>query len=147
MRGRILVVISLNKTVKIGLWVAGAVALMAATIFGAIWISHIESDKAASAFPKCVGRHAVHEVNIENNKMVPQHTDAKRCDTLVITNLDDTQRVIAFGLHEHHVAYDGVSERYLSYKGTFDVTLVQPGNFLFHDHDNADVKGTFTVSQ
>jgi hypothetical protein len=138
-------VVKLNKTVKIGLGVVGAVALMVATIFVAIWISHIESDKAASAFPKCVGQHAVHEVVIQNDKVVPSHTSGKRCDILVITNLDDIPRIMAFGDHEHHVAYDGVTERYLSKDGKLSVTLVQPGNFLFHDHDNAEVKGTFSV--
>ena len=117
------------------------------TIFGAIWISHIESNKAAAVYPKCVGAHAGHKVLIENDKVVPQHTNAKRCDTLTITNLDNKDRIIAFGPHEHHVAYDGVTERYLTKNGTFSVTLVQPGNFRFHDHVDDVVQGTFTVSQ
>lgn len=137
----------LNMTMKVGLWVAVAVAVTVATIFGAIWVSHIESNKAASAYPPCSGKHAVHEVVIQNNKAVPAHTDGKRCDTLVITNLDDQDRVIAFGPHEHHVAYDGISERYLNQGGTFRVTLVQPGNFRFHDHIDDVVQGTFTVTQ
>jgi hypothetical protein len=139
--------VKLGRLSKVGLIITALFSLTALTIWGAIWISHIESDKAAAAFPKCVGRHAVHEVVIQNDKVVPSHTSGKRCDTLVITNLDDIQRIVAFGLHEHHVAYDGVSERYLSKDGKFSVTLVQPGNFRFHDHDQAEVKGTFTVTQ
>lgn len=139
--------VKLNKTVKIGLGVVGGLALMVVTIFGAVRVSHIESNKAAAAYPKCQGNHAVHAVIIRNDKVVPSHTAGKRCDTLVITNLDDTPRIMAFGPHENHVSYDGVSERYLSKDGKFSVTLVQPGNFLFHDHENPAVQGTFTVSQ
>jgi hypothetical protein len=140
-------VVKLNKTVKIGLGVVGGVVLIVGTILGAVWVSHIESNKAAAAFPKCTGRHAIHAVVIRNDKVVPSHTEAKRCDTLVITNLDDVPRIMAFGPHENHVAYDGVSEQYLSKDGKFSVTLVQPGNFLFHDHDNPGVQGTFTVTR
>ena len=136
-----------GKVLKIWLIVVGVVVLTALTIWGAIWVSNIDNRKAAAAFPKCTGKHVVHEVNIENDKMVPAHTDAKRCDTLIITNLDDQQRIIAFGKHEKHIAYDGVSERYLSQKGTFSITLIQSGTFLFHDHEEEDVRGTFTVTQ
>lgn len=132
---------------KITLLILAAAALMAGTIFGAIWVSHIESNKAAADYPKCVGKHTAHTVVIKDNKAVPAHTNARRCDTLTITNLDDADREMAFGPHDRHVAYDGVSERYLSYKGTFSVTLVQPGNFRFHDHIGDIVQGTFTVTQ
>lgn len=130
---------------KIGLYVIAVAVVSIATIFGAIWVSHIESDKAASAYPKCTGKHIVHQVIIKNDKVVPEHTDAKRCDTLTITNTDDVPRIIAFGPHEHHVAYDGVTERYETQNGRFTVTLVQPGTFRFHDHENDAVQGTFTV--
>jgi FtsZ-interacting cell division protein ZipA len=139
-------VLSLDKTMRIGLVVVGAVALMAGTIFGAIWVSHIESRKVAAAYPPCKGNHTAHKAVIGNDKVLPQHTNAKRCDTLTITNLDDQDRIIAFGQHEHHTAYDGVTERYLNQNGTFSITLVQPGSFRFHDHENDAVQGTFTVS-
>lgn len=138
--------VSPRQTLRIGAAVVGVIALMIVTIFGAIWVSHIEGNKAAAAYPKCQGQHSVHKVIIRDDKVLPQHTDGKRCDTLVITNLDDKDRIMAFGPHEDHVAYDGVSERYLSQNGTFKVTLVQPGNFRFHDHTDDVVQGTFTVS-
>jgi hypothetical protein len=136
-----------SKVLKIGLMVIGAITLMILTIWGAIWVSNIDNRKAAAAFPKCTGKHAAHKVMIQNDKMVPAHTDAKRCDTLEIMNLDDKQRIIAFGRHEKHIAYDGVSERYMPQNAKFEVTLIQPGNFLFHDHEDEDVRGTFTVNQ
>jgi hypothetical protein len=138
--------VKLNKAVKIGLVVMGTIAVTALTIWGAIWVSHAETRKAEAVYPKCQGRHETHEVTIRNDKVVPQHTDAKRCDTLTITNLDAQDRIVAFGQHEHHTAYDGITERYLNQKGKFSVTLVQPGNFRFHDHDDDTVQGTFTVT-
>ena len=135
-----------SKILKIGL--AGVIVLLLVvfTIWGAIWVSNINNRKAASAYPKCEGKHLTHKVTIQNDKMRPRHTDAKRCDTLVITNLDNQPRIIAFGVHDKHVAYDGVTERYLSDKGTFQVRLIQPGTFKFHDHNQEEVAGTFTVT-
>jgi FtsZ-interacting cell division protein ZipA len=138
--------IKLNKTLKIGSIILGAIAVTALTIWGAIWVSHIESNKAAAAYPKCQGQHETHDVTIRNDKVTPQHTSSKRCDTLTIINFDNQDRIIAFGQHEHHTAYDGITERYLNYQGKFSVTLVQPGNFRFHDHEQDEVQGTFTVS-
>ena len=138
--------VKFGRLSKAGLIVSAFFSLIALTIFGAIRVSHIESNKAAAAYPKCQGQHQVHKVVIQNDKAVPQHIDGQRCDTLVITNLDAQDRIIAFGPHEDHVAYDGVSERYLSQNGTFKVTLVQPGNFRLHDHVDDVVQGTFTVT-
>lgn len=137
---------NLGKPLKIGLLTAGFLLLSVATIFGAIWISHIETHKAEAAYPPCQGTHTARQVTISNDQVNPGHTQAKRCDTLTITNLDDMPRIIAFGPHDHHVAYDGVTERYLSKEGRFTVTLIQPGSFSFHDHDQQTVNGTFTVT-
>jgi hypothetical protein len=137
-----------NTALKFSLMVVGIIALIVLTIWGAIWVSNIDNRKAAAKFPPCTGTHTVHKANIENDKVIPEHIDAKRCDKLIITNLDDQPRIIAFGVHEKHVAYDGVTERYVSKDGKVEVTLVQLGkNFLFHDHNDEEVEGTFSVSQ
>lgn len=130
---------------KVGLIIIAAIGLMVATIFGAIWVSHIETRKAEAAYPKCHGKYTARTVKIQNDKVIPAHTVAQRCDTLTIINLDDRDRIVAFGQHEHHTAYDGITERYLNQKGKFSVTLIQPGNFRFHDHDDDTAQGTFTV--
>jgi hypothetical protein len=136
-----------NKVLTISLAVVGAIALIGLTIWGAIWVSHSETRKAESAYPKCAGTHAVHKVVIRDDKVIPQHTVADRCDTLTITNLDTRDRIIAFGEHDHHTAYDGVTERYVPQDGKVTVTLIQPGNFRFHDHVQDEVEGTFTVNK
>jgi hypothetical protein len=134
-----------GKALTISGLVVGTMVLVGLTIWGAIWVSHSESRKAEANFPQCTGTHTAHEVLIRNNQVIPKNTIADRCDTLTITNLDDQERIVAFGQHEHHEAYDGVTERYLSQGGRLTVTLIQPGNFRFHDHEDDSVQGTFTV--
>jgi uncharacterized membrane protein YukC len=54
---------------------------------------------------------------------------------------------VAFGLHEHHVPYDGTTEKILIQGQSLTVTLVQAGNFRFHDHWHDQIQGTFTVTK
>jgi len=136
-----------NKMLVPVLIFTGIIILMVFTIWGAIWVSNIDKRKAAAKFPPCTGKHAIHKAVIEGDKVAPRHTNAKRCDTLVITNTDEQPRIIAFGVHDEHVTYDGVTERYVSPEGEFEVRLIEPGSFRFHDHNEEDVTGTFTVSQ
>jgi len=137
---------NLHKVLKVGVVVVGFIGLMVATILGAIWISHADSRRAAAKEPKCSGgNHKTYKVVFQNDKVVPSHIDAARCDKLTITNLDDKQRFVAFGEHDRHTAYDGVEERYLTKKGSFTITLIQDGTFLFHDHLDDEAAGTFTV--
>jgi len=96
--------------------------------------------------PGCPAHPQDHKVVIQNDQVFPEHTSAPRCDTLTITNLDDENRLIAFGPHENHVPYDGVAERLLSSGEGFTVRLNQTGNFRFHDHIHDEVQGTFTVT-
>lgn len=93
------------------------------------------------------GQHTSHAVVIKNDKVSPEHTQAKLCDQLMITNLDKKERLIAFGKHDHHTKYDGVEERTLTYKQSFTVTLVETGEYLFHDHEQDEVSGTFSVAE
>src|SRR6185369_429543 len=76
---------------------------------------------------------AVHVVKIRDNKLSTQHTQAKLCDRLVIKNLDGRNRLMAFGVHEHHTAYDGMEEKELRGGQSFTITLNQSGTFIFHD--------------
>jgi len=93
----------------------------------------------------CMPGQTNHTVTIQNNVVTPRNTVGSRCETLTITNLDDMQRLIAFGPHEDHVAYDGIKEQDVTKGESLRVTLVQTGTFRFHDHDNDEVQGTFTV--
>jgi len=85
-------------------------------------------------------------VTISHDQVSPKHTTAKLCDRLTILNKDNTIRLMAFGSHEHHLAYDGITEKVIGQDDSFTVILNQPGNFQFHDHIHAWVKGSFTVT-
>ena len=84
---------------------------------------HYLTTKTAAQKPAiiaCQGTHEIHNVLIKNNQVDPGFTDASLCDTLVITNIDSRQREMAFGLHEHHIPYDGVTEKVLKKDGIFN---------------------------
>jgi plastocyanin len=99
-----------------------------------------------AAVASCTTKGIAHAVTIESNVVSPQHTDAALCDTLTIVSMDNRIRLIAFGTHDDHQPYDGVSEKTLEKNQSFTVTLDQAGTFTFHDHLEESVEGTFTVS-
>lgn len=124
--------------------------LVVAVIIGAGLVavtlsSHYLDQQYANAHDGCYPNQPNHRVIIQNDKATPSHLDAPRCDTLTITNLDDESRMLAFGPHEDHVAYDGIKEKLVSQNGSLVVTLIQTGSFRFHDHVHDEVEGTFTV--
>ncbi|MCA9332413.1 hypothetical protein KDA00_00910 [Candidatus Saccharibacteria bacterium] len=86
-----------------------------------------------------------HVVVIEGDTVIPNHTDAKLCDTLTITNNDDKQRLVAFGFHDKHIYYNGIEEETLAKGDSLEVTLNEAGTFNFHDHLQEEVEGNFTV--
>jgi hypothetical protein len=88
-----------------------------------------------------------HIVIIKDNIMSPSATTAKLCDKLTIVNEDEVQRIIAFGQHDNHISYDGITEKEISKDQRFSVTLNELGDYLFHDHDQEEVSGTFLVIQ
>ncbi len=104
-------------------------------------------DRGAKAeIVNCDGRTAKqYMVTIERNVVSPAHIDAGLCGRLTIVNRDDRSRLVAFGVHDSHQPYDGVKERVLSKDQRMTVTLNQPGDYLFHDHFDDAVQGTFTV--
>ncbi|MGC1177034.1 MAG: hypothetical protein WA843_03090 [Candidatus Saccharimonadales bacterium] len=139
--------LTLHTSAKIVVVSVAVVGLMAATIAGAIWVTHTQSAKLANGQRVCdVASYDSYTVTIKDNRARPAHTSAKLCDHLTITNLDYIEREVAFGPHENHVAYDGVTERLLDRGQSLSVTLVQAGNFRFHDHFQDEVQGTFSVS-
>jgi hypothetical protein len=114
--------------------------------FGVYALSNnfLHSD-ARSRDHRCDSNHIMHTVHIQHNHVTPLHTQAKLCESLKIVNLDSTERLMAFGLHDHHASYDGVTERLLSKNQSVQVTLNRTGTFEFHDHQDDNVAGEFTV--
>lgn len=140
--------ITLSKGIKVFLVVMGVVVLSAATIPLAIWLTHTQTAQHENARRRCEDstiKHVTHRVVVENNKVMPEHTVAKLCDTLIITNKDANERLMAFGQHDKHMSYNGVSEKFLRHNQSLEVVLITSGDYLFHDHEDEAVGGTFSV--
>ena len=106
-----------------------------------------ESKKPATIISDCKQKGKNHTVTLQDNKMLPKHTDAHLCDTLTILNKDPRGRLMAFGVHSRHIHYDGISEKQLGQGQSFSVTLGQTGTYKIHDHLEDEVQGNFTVTK
>ncbi len=136
-----------SRTILRALSAAGVVLAVSGTIYITSRLANNQIDTAVRADPVCGrGRHANHKVTIQNDVATPGNTVAPVCDTLTITNFDDRERLMAFGLHEAHEPYDGIEERLLGKGESFTITLLRAGTFRFHDHDDDKVGATFTVA-
>lgn len=132
------------KIITISLFAA---LMMAVVVASTIHLSTTYLDQQyAESHQGCSPAQIDHQVTIQNGALSPANFTGAKCDTLTVTNLDDTRRMIAFGLHDSHVPYDGIEEQSLVKGQSFTVTLVQPGAFRFHDHLHDEVQGTFTVN-
>ena len=87
-----------------------------------------------------------HTVVVKDGEVSDDNIVAQLCDELVIVNKDSTPRNIAFGVHDRHTSYDGVSERLLGKDNELTVTLVKAGKYHWHDHLHDEVEGYFTVT-
>jgi hypothetical protein len=86
-----------------------------------------------------------HTVTIDRSAVQPTHTIAKRCDQLTIINHDGVTREMAFGDHDKHVSYDGITQKFIGKDQSLTVVLDKIGDYHFHDHLHDEVSGTFTV--
>lgn len=123
--------------------VIGVAAIAAIAGYGVV--NPQEHPTTAEATTVCKQKNINHIVTIQNGKVSPEHTDGRLCDTLTIKNLDNVTRFMAFGQHDHHQSYDGVSKDTLNPNESFTITMDQSGEFMFHDHAHDEVEGTFTV--
>lgn len=124
-----------------------AVLLVAATVYGSVVLFNQLKSKSPHVAATCPTKGTNHAVTITNSQVTPSHTTAKLCDTLTVTNTDDVLRYIAFGRHDEHQAYDGITEKTLEKGKDFTVTLDEVGNYKFHDHLHDEVTGTFSVER
>lgn len=88
---------------------------------------------------------AEYVITIQGGKLNINNIKAKPCDVLTIVNADDQLRLMAFGVHEKHQTYSGITEETLKPGEQMTVTLEETGTYTFHDHLHDEVKGTFTV--
>lgn len=93
----------------------------------------------------CQGNNANHLVTINGNQVLPQHIEAKRCDTLTFSVEDGADRMIMFGPHDDPVSYGGMYDVIVRSDRSEIITLNEIGTFSFHDHSNVTTAGSFTV--
>ena len=133
-----------NAYVVGALLLVGIVAAAGTTaVFAAKYINSNDTKTADCSGAKNTQNHIV---VIENDTVSPAQSTIAYCDTLTITNKDNKVRLMAFGHHDKHVHYDGVEEKELSQGQSFTVTAVSKGTFTFHDHEQDEVQGEFTVN-
>ncbi len=88
-----------------------------------------------------------HQVEFKGDYASPEITNGHMCDKITFTNKDHETREIAFGPHENHQAYDGVTEKILNYNQSFTITLNKIGTYDFHDHIHDNAIGNFIVTK
>ena len=131
--------------------IVGLLVLVAAVAAGtpSLASQHLLQDKktTANSTVSCNRTGVTHVVSIVHNVASPSMTYGKLCDKLQIINYDNQIRLMAFGPHDDHQAYDGVVEEQLASGQSLTVTMDQAGTFHFHDHIGDVAQGDFTVSQ
>jgi hypothetical protein len=144
------IVLDMKKLMSVGLVVGLAVTGMGVSAVTNHFINNYpknESKKTAITVSECKQKGKNHLITLQDDQMVPKHTDAQLCDTLTVVNRDPKLRLMAFGVHSRHVHYDGVSEKQLGQGQNFSVTLNQTGTYKIHDHHQDEVQGNFTVDK
>jgi hypothetical protein len=118
---------------------AGVVIVLA----GVFSVAISAGGKKSEAACQTIGAH--HTVVIQQARMSVPKLQADRCDRLTIKNLDPETREIGFGDHDHHEAYDGVSEKILRQGDSLTITLRATGEHHYHDHYHHETEASFVV--
>lgn len=99
-------------------------------------------DKATGA---CQGVLDNHTVVIEDGTITPNQTTAKRCDTLTISNRDETASILEFRESGYRTTYGGSEEIEVREKYSKTITLNQTGMYEFYDQNSPLTSGAITV--
>lgn len=94
----------------------------------------------------CREIHQNHQITIKNGFVTPYRIDAKKCDTLTFINNDSEVRELAFGEHDEHQPYAGLTELLLQHGHNETITLSEIGVYKFHDHLHEETAGEFSVN-
>jgi hypothetical protein len=89
-------------------------ALLIMLVVGVALAIGLSGSKTAADGCGAHGPVTTYKVTIQNGKASQSHVRAQLCDVLTITNKDDVARELAFGVHDKHTVYDGISERLVS---------------------------------
>ena len=125
------------------------VALVAGMAVAAVRYTNTASEQNdQTVTAACTRIGTVHQVTIKDNTLTPSATiHGVLCDKLTITNEDDRLRLMAFGQHDHHQAYDGTTSKVLARGQSLTVIMNKTGEYTFHDHLEDEVVGNFVVAK
>lgn len=112
---------------------------------GTFWVGKNASKREKAETVDCPDKGPNHTVEIKNTQIIPESVNANICDELTLVNKDDKLRLIAFGVHDSHIYYSGVTEKVLKKDESLTITLNQAGTYIFHDHLQEEVQGQFSV--
>lgn len=113
----------------------------------ALALAEDEGIPQAGEVENCAGQPSeMHMVMISNDVAVPSHIDARVCDKIMFMNEGNQMLFIAFGPHDHHELYGGVTGLSLDKGESQTLVLSQTGTHSFHDHLRDKVAGDFTVN-
>jgi hypothetical protein len=129
---------------RVVLFCLGTALVAIAVGYGSVKL-YGQLQSGAARIPTCHSTDVDHLATIKNGTVSPAHITGRLCDRLTIKNTDDVLRFIAFGRHEDHQSYDGVTEKTIGKGEDFTITLNKSGDYKFHDHLHDEVEGTFTV--
>lgn len=116
-------------------------------VFGSRAIANWYLSRTMNTATTCTTPGASHFVYIQGGNASPTTTSGTLCDTLTIVNKDPKLRVIAFGPHDRHITYDGVTEQTLAENQSMTITFDEAGAYTFHDHVDDSSIGVFTVAK
>ena len=87
-----------------------------------------------------------YEIDIQNNKFIPNTLSIKRCDVVIFKNIQYHGVFLpAFGEHPSHFAYPGFEEKVLGYGQENRLFGTLKGKFSFHEHIKDEIEGTLIV--
>jgi hypothetical protein len=94
----------------------------------------------------CEPRGKEHSLTLHADDFSKNKLTMQKCDSVKITNYDNLDYRLAFGVHDRHVTYPGFQEQILRPTKSLRFEAVKAGTYLMHDHlrDQATIQFTIT---
>ncbi len=87
------------------------------------------------------------KIVLSNDTIIPRHTTAQLCDSIMIVNESESVRAIMFGTHEQLGTYAGEASLSIRNGRNKLIKLTESGTYQFHDHENPEISGDFVVNR
>lgn len=121
--------------------------LLGAVLFSlSLSINYLKAhqDSNEPVYYSCNSYGQTYFIYFKDNQVQPKKVEAKPCDLITFIN-QDKFRLIAFGRHDKHAEYNGIYEQPMATGDSFTITLDKSGEYVFHDHYQEYIGGSFSV--